>query len=417
MLKAATLLGASLWLGAANAHLAAWHKGMYCINDVNRSRTKLPHHQGNQGGSDLNSYSIVSPLYQLSFNDWWLRQLSPPDGDFIDLPAGGSFTIEVGSNRAKTSLAYNGRDMSDWPDGETYPEDYNVPSCIIHPNMHAQNRSMAAGTAFAISYQSDIKQVKPDNLVVFSVRYHTPWKRVTSYDVPAAMPPCPPGGCICAWGWVPNGCGQPNMYHQPFKCRVSGSTSNTAIAAPKPPVWCEGNPGACTKGAKQMIYWNQNEGNNIQVDGYDQSGSFKSPGYNGKLGFNEGAQNDIFAGAPSSGNYNPGNSGNSNNPGNSNTGNSNAGNSNPAPPGGSGGGNNLPTRSTDSSADSGPTDTPATTGLKAASIPNNAPSCKKKRRRSMAAADTSLVKKSVLAEGVTSHRRSTRRGTGRDPVW
>ena len=63
--------------------------------------------------------------------------------------------------------------------------------------------------------QSDINQVTAENLVVFSVRYKyvfisfpavllkespgsTPWKRITSYDVPAAMPACPAGGCICA---------------------------------------------------------------------------------------------------------------------------------------------------------------------------------------------------------------------------
>lgn len=28
--------------------------------------------------------------------------------------------------------------------------------------------------------------------------HSTPWKRVTSYSVPAALPACPPGGCICA---------------------------------------------------------------------------------------------------------------------------------------------------------------------------------------------------------------------------
>lgn len=39
-------------------------------------------------------------------------------------PAGGSFTVEIASNRAKTTLSYNGRDTSDWPDGEVYPEDY-----------------------------------------------------------------------------------------------------------------------------------------------------------------------------------------------------------------------------------------------------------------------------------------------------
>jgi hypothetical protein len=32
----------------------------------------------------------------------------PAPGKFIDLPAGGSFTVEIASNRAKTSLSYNG---------------------------------------------------------------------------------------------------------------------------------------------------------------------------------------------------------------------------------------------------------------------------------------------------------------------
>ena len=115
---------------------------------------------------------------------------------FKKRPAGGTFTVEIASNRAKTSLSYGGRDMSDWPDGSHYPEDYVRISCLrtwltysreltrspgsrtyLHasfppivsflstfspwfrliipfsPQVHAQNRSRAAGTAFAISYQ------------------------------------------------------------------------------------------------------------------------------------------------------------------------------------------------------------------------------------------------------------------------
>lgn len=66
--------------------------------------------------------------------------------------------------------------------------------------MHAQFHGKAAGTAFAISYNSDIRAVTPENLVVFSVRYMTPWKRETWYDVPADMPACPPEGAfaLCA---------------------------------------------------------------------------------------------------------------------------------------------------------------------------------------------------------------------------
>jgi hypothetical protein len=287
------ILGILLWLAATNAHLAAFHKGMYCLN-------------GTQNGNiNFNSNEMVSPLYQLSFNEWWFHHVTgcdnypPAPGDFLELPAGKSFTVEIASNRGKTSLSFNGKYTSDWPDGNTYPENYNVPTCITSPNMHTQNQSMAAGTAFAISYQSDIKKVTPENLAIFSVRYHTPWKRITTYDVPAAMPPCPEGGCICAWGWVSNGCGEPNMYHQPFKCKVLNSTSNKPVAAAKPPVWCEGKPASCTQGAKQMIYWNQNGGNNIQVDGFDLIGGHKSPGYNSKCGFSDGAQNNIFVGSTS----------------------------------------------------------------------------------------------------------------------
>ncbi|KAH6919310.1 hypothetical protein BKA70DRAFT_1249801 [Coprinopsis sp. MPI-PUGE-AT-0042] len=270
----------------ANAHMAVFHQAMWCLN-------------GNTGQENYNSYDIVNPLYQLPFNKWWCKscnEFPPAPGVFLDLPAGGSFMAEIAENRAKTSQSYNSRDASDWPDG----------------GLHAQNESMAAGTAFAISYNSDISQVRPDNLVVFSVRHRTPWKRVVWYDVPAAMPACPPEGCICAvrfalpsqnilvltitlqWGWVPNGCGQPNMYHQAFRCRVTGATSTTPVAAPQPPVWCEGNPDACTKGAKQMVYWNQAEGNNIYVDGFDNSGGHKSPGYNGKCGFWDGSLNVSF---------------------------------------------------------------------------------------------------------------------------
>ncbi|ESK91302.1 hypothetical protein Moror_2816 [Moniliophthora roreri MCA 2997] len=281
----------SLSLAGANAHIAAWHKGMYCLN-------------GTTGEVNLNSNEAVTPLYQLRKSDWWFHHVDrcdefpPPPGQFLELPAGGSFTVELAANRAKTTLSYGGRDTTAWGDGKDHPDDYHDENCINSPLLHAQNRSMAAGTAFAISYVSDIKEVTPENLAVFSIRYHTPFKRLTSYDVPAAMPACPEGGCICAWGWIPNGCGQPNMYHQPFKCIVTGSTHISPVAPAKPPVWCEDDQSKCVKGSKQMLYWHQLEGNNIQVDGYDLAGSPKSPAYNAKCGFNDGAQNDIFEDLP-----------------------------------------------------------------------------------------------------------------------
>lgn len=74
---------------------------------------------------------------------------------------------------------------------------------------------MAAGTVFAISYESDITRVTEKNLVVFTVKYQyvicfhaytlshtsisTPFKLLATYDVPD-LPACPPGGCHCVWG-------------------------------------------------------------------------------------------------------------------------------------------------------------------------------------------------------------------------
>jgi hypothetical protein len=78
------------------------------------------------------------------------------------------------------------------------------------------------------------------------------------------------------------------MYQTPFKCNVTGATSTVPVAMPKPPVWCEEDQSKCVKGAKQMIYWNQAERNNIEVSGYDLAGSHKSPAYNAKCGFSDG---------------------------------------------------------------------------------------------------------------------------------
>lgn len=42
------------------------------------------------------------------------------------------------------------------------------------------------------------------------------------------------------------------MYMQPFRCKVVGQTGTKRVAPARPPVWCEGNPDACTTGPKQV---------------------------------------------------------------------------------------------------------------------------------------------------------------------
>ncbi|KAK4231908.1 WSC domain-containing protein [Podospora fimiseda] len=224
----------------------------------------------------------------------------PQNGDSMALPAGGTFTGELAINRAFTTLSWGGSRTTQWTDGMNRSEPWHGPStgegCLgseTNPAgpggaLHTQDESRAQGTALAISYNSDITNVTMENLVVISVAPNTPWKRIVNYPIPADLPPCPSGGCYCAWLWVPDGCGQPNMYMQNFKCHVTGSTSTKRLGVAKPPVYCAGNPSACTKGPKQMIAWHQLTGNNVVTPGD------VTPPYNEKMGFLPGAQNDIY---------------------------------------------------------------------------------------------------------------------------
>ncbi|KAF8901889.1 hypothetical protein CPB84DRAFT_1708032 [Gymnopilus junonius] len=277
-----------------SAHVAAWNKGMYCLNGTKPNV------------NDQNTGTAVKPLYGLRKEDWWFHhvdfcdQFPPAPGDFLELPANGEFTVELANNRAFTTLSYNGKNAGLWTDGKDHPhlgETIKGESpCITSPNIHTQNETMAAGTVFAISYVSELSQVTEENLVVFTALYHTPWHRIATYQVPN-LPACPePGGCICAWGWVANGCGEPNMYMLPYRCRVTRQPGDAAVAPGRPPVWCEDDQNKCVRGAKQMVFWNQLDGNNVVISGDDLSGRPKSPGYNRKMGFSNGAQTDIFLG-------------------------------------------------------------------------------------------------------------------------
>ncbi|KAM0448807.1 hypothetical protein ACHAPV_009443 [Trichoderma viride] len=271
----------------ANAHVAAFVKGMYC-----------------EGGPDPSNYNSnsntpVNPLWDLPFEQWWMQadrgcnKAPPPGNASVELPAGGSFTVELAHNQAQTTLSFNGQFAGEWPDGQDHPENWsgpgNPPDCIQDDGaMHTQNQTMAAGSAWAISYNSDISQVNMENLVVFSVLEHTPWKRIATYQVPQDLPECPEGGCYCAWLWVPNGCGQPNMYMANYRCHVTGTSSTKKVAQAQVPVYCGNDSSKCLPGAKQMIAWNQATGNNVQVP------NGASPAYGTNMGWTPGAQNDIF---------------------------------------------------------------------------------------------------------------------------
>lgn len=152
----------------SSAHTVPWVAGMYCL-----------------GGPDVtvdnaNTNTAVNPLWNLTTSEWWFQhdrgcdQAPPAAGVFLELPANGSFTVELAHNRAQTTLSYNGAYTSEWPDGKQHPEDWagpgNPPGCIQDDGaMHTNNQSMAGGTVFAISYNSNLSDVTMENLVVFTV--------------------------------------------------------------------------------------------------------------------------------------------------------------------------------------------------------------------------------------------------------
>ncbi len=101
---------------------------------------------------------------------------NPPNGTSLELPAGGTFTVELAHNQGQTTLSFGGRGATKWPDGKDHPDDWhgpgNPPDCIQDDGaMHTHNESTATGTAWSISYKSDISQVTMEDLAIFSVKY------------------------------------------------------------------------------------------------------------------------------------------------------------------------------------------------------------------------------------------------------
>lgn len=151
------------------------------------------------------------------------------------------------------------------------------------------------GCALAITYESDVTKVKPEDFTIFSVNHTCVWYKDTNFQVPARMPSCPEGGCVCAWFWIhseKSGSQQStgpcivclllandwNLswidYMNGFRCNVTGSVSNVGLAPSKIPRRCgadpergvtEATPGNCTYGAKQPFYWYQKERNNVRI--------------------------------------------------------------------------------------------------------------------------------------------------------
>jgi hypothetical protein len=160
----------------------------------------------------------------------------------------------------------------------------------MHAGTPLQDKQLR-GCGLAIAYKSDARDVDKNEMTIFTVNHDCVKTRFTTFDIPADMPECPNGKCICGWFW--QGQNSDNeMYMNGFDCKVtrpSGSPSSSKLATPKAAKFCRGKPENCVKGAKIAMYW-ANDVNAVAFDGAYE----RKPAYNEDWGFSDGAQNDIF---------------------------------------------------------------------------------------------------------------------------
>lgn len=272
---ATSLLAVLPLVGLAHAHASIWHPSMYGFNVT---ATNSP-----QYGSRDNRPQ--APLKGLPFDQWWFHghlDQPPHPNDVMELPAGGKVTTELACDKDATSWWESGPGGNTQNGNDPCP---GPPSVLIHTN----GIDDLGGCALAIAYKSDVNDVQPEDFVVFSINHQCVWDRYTDFPVPANMPACPNGKCICAWFWQHReDAGGDEMYMNGFQCNVTGATSTTPVAQGQVPVRCVDDSSKCVKGAKQPFYWDQAERNNMF------EGIYTPPLYLDTYGFANGAQNDIF---------------------------------------------------------------------------------------------------------------------------
>jgi len=254
---------------------------------------------------NINSNWAVQPLQDQDFKGWWWHGPKsmndpPPANTITQLPAGGTYDFEITGNKAFTTMGRGlwvkpGKSPRDIPD--PWSNDMGGGSSNIHAPTHAD----VAGCALGIAYKSNAGDVAPSDFLIFSVVHDCIARQLQAFDIPA-LPACPNGKCICGWFWVHNSTGGTDqMYMTAFQCNIV-NPSKRALGKPTPPVRCDGKPpcylypkwGNSTtvcKAPLQPLYWANNDGNNI----FNPVNSQCAPTYNAWYGFQDGAQNQIFA--------------------------------------------------------------------------------------------------------------------------
>jgi len=143
----------------------------------------------------------VAPIKNMDFQQWWFHNhldYPPNDGDIFELPAGKPATAQIACNKGATDFfaSSEGGDIRN----PNNPND--VCPGATSEAYHTNGIDDLEGCALAIAYKNDVKAVQPEDFTVFSVNQTCVWTRFTDFQVPSRMPPCPEGGCICAFFWI-----------------------------------------------------------------------------------------------------------------------------------------------------------------------------------------------------------------------
>lgn len=258
-------------LPLASAHLALWHPSMFGASKA-RAMDAEPHNPLKQQCMPGDTHCNMPGTTWFAHG---YKNLEPEAGQFLPITSGGQQTFEISTHPAFTKA------FSTQPQTVNDPKNWWAAYGGDNGPMHTSNKpgqpvdnSRFGGTYIAIAYVSDINVVTPYAMTVISVNSTSPWQRETVYKFPAGMPPCPPAGCICTWGWnhlrnhgegygsefvsaceISEGRTANIQYNIAFRCKVDGQVNgNNRIWQGKVPVKCDTDPSKCVKGPKQPMY-------------------------------------------------------------------------------------------------------------------------------------------------------------------
>lgn len=146
----------------------------------------------------------VSPLINYTFDQWWFHghlNFPPHPEDVFELQVGQNVTTELACTKAATTFFATGE-----PDDGGNIQNPDAPNdpCPGSPmsEYHTTGPDDVKGCALAIAYKSNVSDIQPEDFTVFSINQTCVLNRFTDFSVPARMPPCPNGMCLCAWFWI-----------------------------------------------------------------------------------------------------------------------------------------------------------------------------------------------------------------------